>query len=151
MRLSHTLFSVLLISFTSIQAIADPLWLATPEETRESNNSKPPFIAKVVPPLDAPTIEVVALNLDGPIGSPTPIVLKFTSKAPATVKPESFKAYYGSFQIDITGRLLGIAQVTPHGINLKEASLPKGGHTITIYVQDSEGRLGSKTITFEIN
>jgi hypothetical protein len=46
--------------------------------------------------------------------------------------------------------LLGVAQVTAQGINLKEAALPKGSHKITLNVQDSEGRVGSKIIEFEI-
>jgi len=150
MRLSPALLSAFFISLTSIQAIADPLWLVTPEEMSESNHSKPLFSIKAVPPLDAPIIEIVAPKLDATINSPTPILLKFSPKAPATVKPESFKAYYGSFQIDITSRLLGVAQVTAQGINLKEASLPKGNHVITLNVQDSEGRVGSRTIEFEI-
>ena len=150
MRLRTTLLVALIISLASLQAEADPLWMVTPDEMRQSNIAKPPFYPKVIPPLDAPTIDVIAPKLDAPIGSPTPILLKFTPKAPANVRPESFKAYYGSFQIDITGRLLGVAQVTAQGINLKEAALPKGSHKITLNVQDSEGRMGSKAIEFEI-
>lgn len=141
------MFSTLFFSFS---VLADPLWLVTSEEMRESNNSKPLFVAKVVPPLDAPIIDIIAPKLDAPIGSPTPILLKFVPKAPANVKPDSFKAYYGTFQIDITNRLLGVAQVTAQGINLKEAALPKGNHKLTLNVQDSEGRVGMRTIEFEI-
>ena len=150
MKLSATVLAVLVILLAPLQVLAEPLWLVTPEEMRQSNTAKPPFYPKVVPPLDAPMIDVIAPKLDSPIGSPTPILLKFIPKAPANVKPESFRAYYGTFQIDITNRLLGVAQVTAQGINLKEAALPKGSHKITLNVQDSEGRVGSRTIEFEI-
>jgi hypothetical protein len=150
MILRTSLLTVLVIILAPLQALAGPIWLVTPEEMIKSNGSKPLFYPKVVPLLDAPVIDVITPKLDGPISSPTPILLKFTPKAPAIVKSESFKAYYGSFQIDITARLLGVAQVTTQGINLKEAALPKGSHKITLNVQDSEGRLGSKIIEFEI-
>ncbi|MBU3603265.1 hypothetical protein [Polynucleobacter sp. AP-Kaivos-20-H2] len=150
MILRSSLLAVLFILLAPLQVIAEPLWLVTPEETLKSNSAKPPFYPRVVPPLDAPVIDVITPKLDGSITSPTPILLKFVPKAPANVKPESFKAYYGTFQIDITNRLLGVAQVTAQGINLKEAALPKGSHKITLNVQDSEGRVGSKIIEFEI-
>jgi len=150
MRLSPTLLAALVILLAPFQVLAEPLWLVTPEEMLKSNSAKPPFYPRVVPPLDAPVIDVITPKLDGSIASPTPILLKFIPKAPANVKPDSFKAYYGTFQIDITNRLLGVAQVTAQGINLKEAALPKGSHKITLNVQDSEGRIGSKIIEFEI-
>ena len=150
MTLRSTLLIALVILLAPLQAFSEPLWLVTPEEMLKSNSAKPPFYPRVVPPLDAPVIDVITPKLDGYIASPTPILLKFVPKAPANVKAESFKAYYGTFQIDITNRLLGVAQVTAQGINLKEAALPKGSHKITLNVQDSEGRIGSKIIEFEI-
>jgi len=150
MTLRSTLLAALVILLAPLQALADPLWLVTPEEMLKSNSAKPPFYPRVVPPLDAPVIDVITPKLDGSIASPTPILLKFFPKAPANVMPDSFKAYYGTFQIDITNRLLGVAQVTAQGINLKEAALPKGNHKIILNVQDSEGRIGSKIIEFEI-
>ena len=150
MTLRSGLLAVLVILLAPLHVLAEPLWLVTPDEMLKSNGAKPPFYPKVVPPLDAPVIDVITPKLDGSITSPTPILLKFVPKAPANVKPDSFKAYYGTFQIDITNRLLGVAQVTAQGINLKEATLPKGSHKITLNVQDSEGRVGSKTIEFDI-
>jgi hypothetical protein len=150
MTLRNTVLAALTILLVPLQALAEPLWLVTPDEMLKSNSAKPPFYPRVVPPLDAPVIDVITPKLDGSIASPTPILLKFVPKAPANVKPDSFKAYYGTFQIDITNRLLGVAQVTAQGINLKEAALPKGSHKLTLNVQDSEGRVGSKTIEFEI-
>jgi hypothetical protein len=150
MELRKFLLAALVILFLPLQALAEPLWLVTPEEMLKSNSVKRPLYPKVVPPLDAPVIDVITPKLDSFIASPTPILLKFVPKAPANVRPDSFKAYYGTFQIDITNRLLGVAQVTAQGINLKEAALPKGSHKITLNVQDSEGRVGSKIIEFEI-
>ena len=140
------IFLVAVSSHTS----AAPLMLVTESEVIASSNNPVNFSPKFVAVKDAPTIELAAPNLTGPINSPTVIELKFIPKSPATIKPESFKAYYGTFQIDITGRLLGLAKVDPQGINVKEAALPKGEHKLMLNVEDSEGRVGIKTIAFEI-
>jgi len=140
----------ILLVAVSAHAIAVPLMLVTESEVIASSNNPANFSPKLVPVKDAPIIELVVPNLTGPINSPTMIELKFIPKAPATIKSESFKAYYGTFQIDITGRLLGVAKVDPQGINVKEAALPKGEHKLMLNVEDSEGRVGIKTITFEI-
>ena len=80
----------------------------------------------------------------------TQIQLKFLPKTPATTKPETFRILYGTFQIDITERLLKVATVTPQGINVPEAKLPNGKHKLVLNVQDSDGRVGSRLIEFEI-
>ena len=129
---------------------AQPLMLVTENEYLASSKNRVNFSPKLVPVKDAPMIDLVSPNLSGPINSPTMIEIKFIPKAPATIKPDSFKAYYGTFQIDITGRLVGVAKVEPKGINVKEAALPKGEHKLMLNVEDSEGRIGIRAIAFEI-
>jgi len=36
------------------------------------------------------------------------------------------------------------------GFSIQEAALPKGSHKLTLNIQDSEGRVGSKTVEFEV-
>jgi hypothetical protein len=84
------------------------------------------------------------------VSNPTPIELKFQSTPPSSVKPETFKVLYGSFEIDITKRLLNVAKVTESGVNVQEASLPKGKHKLLMVVEDTSGRRGNKTIEFEV-
>ena len=124
--------------------------LVSVEEMNTSNNAKPPFAAKSVAPKDAPLIELSAPKLSTAVSSPTPIELKFQSMPPSTVKPETFKVLYGSFEIDITKRILNVAKVTESGVNVKEASLPKGKHKLLMVVEDTTGRRGNKTIEFEV-
>jgi hypothetical protein len=95
-------------------------------------------------------LDLLAPQLGSTVNSPTQIDLKFLPKNPATVKPETFKAYYGTFQVDITSRLLKVAKVTTQGVNVPEASLPKGSHKITLNIEDTEGRIGSRTIEFDM-
>lgn len=147
MRVATSLF---ITSLVALSVNAATLLLVSQEEMLQSNATNLSFTAKIAPPPDAPIIDLITPKLDGPITSPTPILLRFLPKEPSKVKPDSFKAYYGSFQIDITSRLLAIAQVSPQGINLKEASLPKGNHKILFNVDDSDGRQGSKLVEFEV-
>jgi hypothetical protein len=133
----------------SATAFASQL-LVSVDEMNASNNAKPPFTAKSVTPKDAPLIELSAPKLSVPVSSPTPIELKFQSTAPSAVKPETFKVLYGSFEIDITKRILNLAKVSETGVNVQEASLPKGKHKLLMVVEDTSGRRGNKTIEFEV-
>ena len=139
----------LLVSWLSTTVFAGQL-LVSVDEMNASNNAKPPFTAKAVAPKDAPLIELSAPQLSAPVSSPTPIELKFQPTPPSAVKPDTFKVLYGSFEIDITKRILNVAKVTESGVNVQEASLPKGRHRLLMVVEDTSGRRGNKTIEFEV-
>ena len=139
----------LLLGGVSLTAFAGQL-LVSVEEMNASNNAKPPFTAKSVAPKDAPLIELYAPKLPAPVSSPTPIELKFQSTPPSTGKPETFKVLYGTFEIDITKRILNVAKVTEAGVFVQEASLPKGKHKLLMVVEDTAGRRGNRSIDFEI-
>lgn len=138
-----------LLIYLSISACSAQM-LVSIEEMNASNNATPPFRAKSVAPKDAPVIELSAPKLSGPVTSPTPIELKFQPTPPSTVKPESFKVLYGSFEIDITKRLLNVAKVTEAGVFVQEANLPKGKHKLLMVVEDTAGRRGNRSIDFEV-
>jgi hypothetical protein len=139
----------LLLSGVSLTAFAGQL-LVSVEEMNASNNSKPPFTAKSVALKDAPLIELSSPKLPALVSSPTPIELKFQSTPPSSVKPETFKVLYGSFEIDITKRILNVAKVTDTGVSVQEANLPKGKHKLLMVVEDTAGRRGNRSIDFEI-
>ena len=124
--------------------------LVSVDEMNASNSAKPLFTAKTVAPKDAPLIELSAPKLSAPVSSPTPIELKFQPTPPSAVKPETFKVLYGSFEIDITKRILNVAKVSATGVHVQEASLPKGKHKLMMVVEDTSGRRGNKTIEFEV-
>ena len=141
--------AVLLLCVVSLTAFAEQL-LVSVEEMNESNNAKPPFTAKSVASKDAPLIELSAPKLSSAVSSPTPIELKFQSTPPSTVKPETFKVLYGSFEIDITNRILNLAKVSEAGVFVQEASLPKGKHKLMMVVEDTAGRRGNRSLDFEV-
>jgi hypothetical protein len=139
----------LLIFGLSATAFAGQL-LVSVDEMNASNIAKPPFTAKSVAPKDAPLIELSAPKLSAPVSSPTPIELKFQPTPPSAVKPETFKVLYGSFEIDITKRILNVAKVTESGVFVQEANLPKGKHKLLMVVEDTAGRRGNRSIDFEV-
>ena len=139
----------LLVFGLSATAFAGQL-LVSVDEMNASNIAKPPFTAKSVAPKDAPLIELSAPRLSAPFSSPTPIELKFQPTPPSAVKPETFKVLYGSFEIDITKRILNVAKVTESGVIVQEANLPKGKHKLLMVVEDTAGRRGNRSIDFEV-
>ncbi len=136
--------------FVTTQLRSEPLVLVTHDEFIASNSNPIQLIPKSTSVPDAPLIDLIIPKLDTPISSPTPIQLKFSSKSPAVINIESFRVLYGTFQIDITSRILKVAQINPSGIDVKEASLPKGKHRLSLLIQDSLGRAASKNVEFEI-
>ena len=135
---------------TVIHAFAEPVLLVTLAEMQASNNATVQISPKSSPVKDAPVIEVLTPKLLGSISSPTLIDLQFQSVSPSKVKPESFKALYGTFQIDITKKLLSLAKVTEGGVKVQEAALPKGIHKIMLMIEDTSGRVGNRIIEFEV-
>jgi hypothetical protein len=140
---------VLLVLGLSATAFAGQL-LVSVDEMNASNSAKPPFTAKSVAPKDAPLIELSAPKLSAPVSSPTPIELRFQPTPPSAVKPETFKVLYGSFEIDITKRILNVAKVSETGVFVPEANLPKGKHKLLMIVEDTAGRRGNRSIDFEV-
>jgi hypothetical protein len=129
---------------------AQPIVLVTEEEARASRAAPPMLAPRTATAKDAPAIEVLKPTLQGAIPSPTPVEVRFKAKHPATVRPETFKVYYGAFQIDITKRLTAAAQVTAQGISVKAATLPSGKHRLNLSIEDSADRVGRQQIEFEI-
>ena len=135
--------------YLSISACSAQL-LVSIDEMNASNNAQPPFKAKSVATKDAPVIELSAPKLSAAVSSPTPIELKFQPTPPSAVKPETFKVFYGSLEIDITKRILNVAKVTESGVFVQEANLPKGKHKLLMVVEDNAGRRGNRSIDFEV-
>lgn len=127
------------------------LVLVTEQEALASQDAIEPFIPKSIPPPDAPRIEVFAPSIGGPVKSPTRIEVRFQPVAPAVVRPETFKVRYGAFRLDITDRITAVSKVTPEGIDVAEAALPKGSHKLLLEIEDSLGRSGERVLQFVVD
>lgn len=126
-------------------------WLVTPEEARASLEAPSQLVPRTAPPAPgAPRVNLLAPSLSNTVPSPTPIKMRFEAAAPATIKPDTFKVRYGSFRLDITGRITAASKVTAEGIDVAEAALPKGSHRLFIEIQDSMGRVGERVVAFVV-
>ena len=121
------------------------------QDMQASQAAPEPLSVKSAISPGAPTIEVVSPRLNAPISSPTSIELLFQTSTSSAVRPETFRVFYGRLRLDITQRLLNTTRITAQGITVKDASLPKGSHRLLLSIEDTEGRLGQKTLEFEVN
>ena len=106
--------------------------------------------SRSIPAPGSPRIELLAPDIKSPIAVPTRIEVKFSGSAPAEPKPETFKALYGSFRIDITQRLLGVTKVTKEGISVNDAALPSGKHQLVLILTDTLGREAQQVVSFTV-
>jgi hypothetical protein len=144
-------FGVIFLATTLNSAYAQAAFLVSPAEVQASMSAPLRLSTKAVSVKDAPAIQVTVPVLPGPVKSPTPITVKFLPTAPSSIKPESFRVLYGSFEIDITKRLLNVAKVTEQGVQVTEAALPSGKHKLLLEVEDTAGRKASRLVEFEVN
>lgn len=146
------LFLALTVSAT---VLADPAWLVTPDEAardwKRSQIEDAPRVAKSFVP-GAPDLALVKpANLAEPLKAPFPINLAFKAKDGAAIVPESFKALYGTFRLDITDRIVRHAKVTAGGINLDKAEIPSGSHKLILQVKDDRNRQGEVELRFSVD
>jgi len=131
-------------------AYAQPVMLVTEEEVKASMEAGGLPTARSMPTPGAPRIELVSPDIKKAVTMPTKIEVKFSGNAPAEPKPETFKALYGAFKIDITQRLLGVAKVTKDGINVSDATLPSGKHQLLLMLTDTLGRETQQVVSFTV-
>jgi hypothetical protein len=148
MVLRHV-FMWIVSGFLGAQSVM-ALELVSLEEMLASSSAADPLVPKTAASPGAPQIDIVHPKLDTPIASPTAIQLVFLPSASSAVRPETFKVVYGRLRVDITQRLTQVAKVTAEGVNIKEASLPKGTHRLLLSIEDQQGRQGVKSLDFEI-
>lgn len=131
-------------------AAGQRVMLITPEEASASQAAGGLITPRSARQPGAPQISLVSPDVSKPVGAPTPIELRFLVTPPAEVRPETFRALYGAFRIDITQRLLGVAKVTKDGISVGEAVLPSGRHQLALMITDSLGRETQNVVSFSV-
>ena len=86
---------------------------------------------------------------DPALRSPFRLQLKFEGRGGAQVDPDTLKLTYARTPaVDLTARVKPFAN--PSGIDLPEASVPPGNHTIRAEVKDKDGRAGSVTFVIKV-
>ena len=146
-RLFHLLCLILIF------ALSGPIRAQTPvvhEHGAISSREGVSLTPRGIKAPEAPRIEIIAPELNATVISPAIVRLKFRPSSPAVVKLDTFKAFYGTFKIDITSRLLKVAQITSEGLTLEGAQLPSGNHKILLEIEDSEGRIGTQILSLNV-
>ena len=140
----------ILVAIFSLNLYAQPLMLVTEAEAKASMEAGGLPTPRSTPQPGAPRIELLSPDIKKPVNVPTKIEVKFSGNPPAEPKPETFKALYGAFKIDITQRLLGVAKVTKEGIQVTDASLPSGKHQLLLLLTDTLGRESQQVVSFTV-
>jgi hypothetical protein len=125
--------------------------LVTDDEVRRFNADEGSVLVPLsVSPSTIPAIELVNPQImAGPVPSPVSIELYFrTDGAPIDMK--SFQAYYGALRLDITDRIMERAKVTPSGLKIENAQIPKGTHRLFLAVSDVKGRRSDREIRIQV-
>lgn len=125
-------------------------WLVTEQEARLSRAAPAMPEAKAVPVPGAPRIVLLQPDVTAAVASPTRIQVRFEPVGEASIRPDTFKVRYGTLRLDITQRITAVSAVTPQGIDVSEARLPKGAHRLYLEVQDSSGRTGERAVSFVV-
>ncbi|MDH5539838.1 MAG: hypothetical protein OEY03_10580 [Rhizobacter sp.] len=125
--------------------------LVTEAEAEASRSAPTRFTAKSVPAPGAPRIILQTPNISHPVASPLRIRLRFQPTAPAVILPGTFRVFYGMFELDITRRITELAKVSREGLEISEARLPLGTHSLLIELQDSLGRRGRHNFQFVVD
>jgi len=129
---------------------AQAQWLVTEQEALMSRSAPQMPEAKALPIPDAPRIVLVQPDVSAQVASPTRILLRFEPGPDGQIRPDTFKVRYGTFRLDITSRITSASKVTAEGIDVAEASLPKGSHRLYLEIQDSLGRVGERALSFVV-
>lgn len=86
---------------------------------------------------------------DGSLQSPFRLQLKFQGRGGAQIDPDSLKlTYTRSPAVDLTMRVKPYVQSA--GVDLPEAAVPPGNHTMRAEIKDKDGRAGSVTFTIKV-
>jgi len=137
------------LTATSLRA-SEPLMLVTEAELQASLAAPEPLFPRFTPEPGAPRILVETPKLGAAVNAPIALRLRFEPAKNTAIRPETFKVKYGSLRIDITSRITGATEVTPSGLEISQASLPKGRHTLFFAIEDAVGRANERQLRFEI-
>jgi len=142
--IAHVIFPLVVLLTTRIAAAASVV-LITPDEAK----LPPPKMAVAISSRGVtrgPQIEVV--QLADPTKSPAHFQLKFLAHGGARIDAKSVQmTYLRTPDVDLTQRIKPF--VTEGGVDIPDAVVPPGAHTLRVDIKDSDGRPG--TLNFVLN
>jgi hypothetical protein len=124
--------------------------LLSPEEIESDRTAPHVGSANIPAQAGAPVIDLEEPDIRQPVKSPVNISLKFRANDDASIKPDSFRAYYGWLNLDITKRITDHARLSASGLTAKDADIPPGTYSVTLQVGDTKGRVGVRAFAFKV-
>jgi hypothetical protein len=131
---------------------ANTSWmLVTEDEYRRSHAAGPLSMPRAMPSPDGPAILVQApADPTQPLKPPILFRVAFQPPQGAKIDVKSFQALYGTFNIDITSRLLEHCSISPNGFEAKDMAIPAGEHRVTLIIADNQGHQSTRTFRFVV-
>ena len=143
--------ALLMVVAAPTLASADaPFLLVTEEEAVAGRVGTPAPVTRSVA-VGMPRIEIDTPEGSRPQSVPISFRLRFIPGPDAAIDPNSFRAFYGAFGIDITDRLRGRARIDAAGIVAENVAVPSGDHRVVLTITDSRGRTGRREHRFTVN
>jgi hypothetical protein len=125
--------------------------LVTPEEASQSQAALMIEAELSAPDPLGPIIQLLdPVTLDLPFQNPFKMEVIFKPQNGTQVDFSTFKAFYGTFKLDITDRLLKEAVKTSSGLRLANVKIPSGRHKLYISIKDNLGHSAAKEIAFKV-
>ncbi len=96
-----------------------------------------------------PGVKLLSPATDNPVKGPVDLKFSFEGRGGEKIDPASVKVtYMKTPMVDLTPRVQAAISVT--GIDLKQADMPPGEHTLRITVKDTAGRETNSTTTLVV-
>jgi len=97
-----------------------------------------------------PGIQQMSPSPNRGVKSPLPLKIKFLIRNKVAIDPESVKLTYLKLKpVDLTERIR--KHLTPDGIEMNEAEVPPGTHTLRLDLRDQRGRSGTAIIKLTVS
>lgn len=98
----------------------------------------------------APRIVIFQPDVEKSISSPFQIEVLFRPNDGQRIAWDSFRVYYGTFQFDITNRILPIAKIHDNSIFISNAEIPAGRHKLTLKIADEKHRVSRRDVEIQV-
>ncbi len=124
--------------------------LITPKEAA-LKDALPEKLVKIIPKGVAPGPEIIIRSPKNgkTYKQPLEIDMSFVPSGNIPVSIETFRVVYVKFfEIDITKRVK--QYIREKGVRVPKADIPKGEHTLKIFLSDEKGNVTSKKLTFNV-
>lgn len=99
-----------------------------------------------------PAIEILQPQpgADRKVATTFPINVRFRSQADAAMVPSTLKILYGANRVDITSRIVRLAQVSPQGFSVAQVQVPPGKHLLVFQIEDEKQRVAEVELRLEV-